>query len=172
MTQKETAPSSLGAAPVNQDATKFNTPAYERLLAALRDHGSNVIERGSGAMAQCPGHDDQKSSLSLGLRHDGKGAVVYCHAGCDYQDILSALGMSPRDLFDDDEIRGIYAPKRDYLYPCGRLVRRKPDKSFPQSNTQGNSLFHADRVGDAETVYWPEGEKDVEAIEAVGGVAV
>jgi hypothetical protein len=47
MTQKETAPSSLGAAPVNQDATKFNTPAYERLLAALRDHGSNVIERGS-----------------------------------------------------------------------------------------------------------------------------
>jgi 5S rRNA maturation endonuclease (ribonuclease M5)/archaellum biogenesis ATPase FlaH len=111
--------------------------------------------------------------LSLGLRRDGKGAVVCCHAGCDYVDVLSALGMSPRDLFDDDGMRGIYAPKRDYRYPCGRVVHRKPDKSFPQSgNTKGNSLFHADRVGDAETVYWPEGEKDVEAIEAVGGVAV
>jgi putative DNA primase/helicase len=173
MTQKENRPRIEGAVSVNQDATNFTTSAYERLLAALRDHGSNVIERGSGAMAQCPGHDDQKSSLSLGLRHDGKGAVVCCHAGCDYLDVLSALGMSPRDLFDDDGMRGIYAPKRDYRYPDGRVVNRKPDKSFPQSgNTKGNSLFHADRVGDAETVYWPEGEKDVEAIEAVGGVAV
>jgi hypothetical protein len=88
-------------------------------------------------------------------------------------DILTALGLSMGDLFDDDGIRGIYAPKRDYRYPDGRVVHRKPDKSFPQSgNTKGNSLFHADRVGDAETVYWPEGEKDVEAIEAAGGVAV
>ncbi len=148
--------------------------AYERLVDVLRGQGRDVNDGGHGnVQAQCPAHDDGRSSLSIGPRKDGKGVVVHCHAGCDYQAVLAALGMSARDLFDDDGMRGIYAPKRDYRYPDGRVVHRKPDKSFPQSgNTKGNSLFHAERIGDAETVYWPEGEKDVEAIEAGGGVAV
>jgi HK97 family phage major capsid protein len=142
--------------------------AREKFEDALRERGLLVKVNS----AQCPAHPDGSPSLSIGDRRDGKGFVLKCHGGCDYQDVLSALGMSPPDLFDDDGMRGIYAPKRDYGYPCGRVVHRKPDKSFPQSNTKGNSLFHADRIGDAQTVYWPEGEKDVEAIEAVGGVAV
>ena len=62
-----------------------------------------------------------------------------------------------------------------YPYPDGRVVYRKPDKSFPQSgNTKGKdrALFHADRIGDAQLVFVVEGEEDVYAIEAVGGVAV
>ena len=143
--------------------------ARERFDDALRSANKYV----DGKKALCPAHDDSNASLSISERRDGKGIVIMCHAGCDYRDVLAALGMSPRDLFDDDGIRGVYAAKRDYRYPDGRVVHRKPDKSFPQSgNTKGNSLFHADRVGDAQTVYWPEGEKDVEAIEAVGAVAV
>jgi hypothetical protein len=143
--------------------------ARERFEDALRNAGKYVDTK----KALCPAHDDSNASLSIGDRRDSKGIVVKCHAGCDYQDVLAALSMAPRDLFDDDGMREIYAPKRDYRYPDGRVVHRKPDKSFPQSgNTKGNSLFHADRIGAAETVCWPEGEKDVEAIEAVGGVAV
>jgi putative DNA primase/helicase len=143
--------------------------ARERFDDALRNAGKYV----DGKKALCPAHDDSNPSLSISDRRDGKGIVIKCHAGCDYQYVLSALGWSPRDLFDDDGMRGIYAPKRDYRYPDGRVVHRYPDKTFPQSgNRKGNSLFHADRIGDAETVYWPEGEKDVEAIESVGGVAV
>jgi putative DNA primase/helicase len=143
--------------------------ARERFGDALRDAGKYVDTK----KALCPAHDDSNASLSISDRRDGNGIVIKCHAGCDYQDVLSALGWSPRDLFDDDGMRRIYEPKRDYRYPDGRVVHRKPDKSFPQSgNTKGNSLFHADRIGAAEIVYWPEGEKDVEAIEAVGGVAV
>lgn len=52
-------------------------------------------------------------------------------------------------------------------------MHRKPGKQFPQSGDKTDrSLFHANRIGDATTVYVPEGEKDVEVIEAVGGVAV
>lgn len=143
--------------------------AREGLDDALRGAGKYV----DGKKARCPAHDDNNASLSIGDRRDGKGIVLKCHAGCDYRDVLTALGMSPRDLFDDDGMREVYSPKRDYRYPDGRVVHRKPDKSFPQSgNTKGNQLFHADRIGSAETVYWPEGEKDVEAIEAAGGVAV
>ena len=143
--------------------------ARERFEDALRDRG-HIIK---GNSAQCPAHPDSSPSLSIGDRRNGDGIVVYCHAGCTTPDILTALGLSMGDLFDDDEIRGIYASKRDYPYPDGRVLNREPGKRFRQSgNTKGNSLFHADRIGDAQTVYWPEGEKDAEAIEAAGGVAV
>jgi hypothetical protein len=143
--------------------------ARERFEDALRERGLVV----KGNRAQCPAHPDNSPSLSLGDRRDDKGFVLKCHAGCENIDVMAAVNMTLRDMFDDDGMRGIYAPKRDYRYPDGRVVHRYPDKAFPQSgNTKGNSLFHVDRVGDALTVYWPEGEKDVEAIEAAGGVAV
>jgi 5S rRNA maturation endonuclease (ribonuclease M5) len=148
--------------------------AYERLVDALRDQARDVKDTGHGkAQAQCPAHDDHRASLSIGPRKDGKGVVAHCHAGCSTQDVVSAVGLSMRDLFDDDQMRDVYAPRRDYHYPDGRVVHRKPNKDFPQSgNTKGRALFHADRIGEATTIYVVEGEKDVEAIEAVGGVAV
>jgi 5S rRNA maturation endonuclease (ribonuclease M5) len=148
--------------------------AYLRLVDALQANGSIVKDTGQGkAQAQCPSHDDGNPSLSIGPRRDGKGVVVTCHAGCDYRQVLDAIGLSPRDLFDDDALRDAYNTKADYRYPDGRIVHCKPDKQFPQSgNTKGRALFHADRINDAEIVYVPEGEKDVLAIEAAGGVAV
>ena len=140
----------------------MSTTAYERLIDALRDHGSDVKDNGHGkAQAQCPAHDDNRSSLSIGPRKDGKGVVVYCHAGCTHQDVLGAIGWTTRDLFDEDGLRRIYNPTRDYCYPDGRRVHRKPDKTFPQSgNMKDRSLFHGDRIGDATTFYVTEGEKD------------
>ncbi|VBA62110.1 AAA family ATPase [Mycobacterium attenuatum] len=92
--------------------------------------------------------------------------LVFCHAGCEIGDILGQLGLAAGDLYDDR--RGAL-----YAYPDGRKVHRSPSKSFRQSgNTKGRSLFHADKVGGASTVYVVEGEKDVLAVEAAGGSAV
>jgi hypothetical protein len=147
--------------------------AFARLVDALRDTGSNVIANGAKAQAQCPAHEDRQASLSLGPRKDGKGVVVYCHANCDYLDVLAALKFSPRDLFDDDGMRAAYSDRNTYTYPDGRTVHRAPGKKFRQSgNTKGTSLFHADKIGGADTFYVPEGEKDVLAAESVGAVAV
>jgi len=148
--------------------------AYERLVDALRAHGRDIKDSGAGrAQAQCPAHDDTHPSLSVGPRRDALGVVVHCHAGCPPAEVLAALGLSLRDLFDDDDMAAVYAPRRSYHYPDGRVVHRKPDKSFPQSGkTNGNSLFRADRVGDDDIIYVVEGEKDVEAIELAGGAAV
>ncbi|BBY87824.1 hypothetical protein [Mycolicibacterium tokaiense] len=152
--------------------------AYETIVGRLSDDGRKVVEKADGhAQAECPAHDDHNPSLSIAPRKDGRGVVICCHAGCDYLDVLDALDLSPRDLFDDESLQRVYSPRRTYDYPDGRKVHRKPGKSFPQivptvRNPDGHSLFHADRVGGATTVYWPEGEKDVEAIEALGAAAV
>lgn len=42
--------------------------------------------------AHCPAHDDRKASLSVKSADDGC-VLLYCHAGCSYKAILSALGM-------------------------------------------------------------------------------
>jgi 5S rRNA maturation endonuclease (ribonuclease M5) len=139
--------------------------AYERLLDALRDHGSTVNDNGHGkAQAQCPAHDDGRASLAI-TRIDGS-VLLHCHAACDTADVLAALKLELRDLYDKPA-------GAVYHYPDGRRVHRKPDKTFRQSgNTKGNSLFHADCVGSAELVYVCEGEKDVLAVESVDAAAV
>jgi len=147
--------------------------AYETIIDALRAAVGTVRDNGGSATAQCPAHDDRNPSLSIGHRRGGDGAVVCCHAGCDTRDVMAALNLTMSDLFDEPKVREIYAPSRTYAYLGGRRVHRKPDKSFPQSGDKSDrSLFHADRIGDAATVYVPEGEKDVEAVEAAGGVGV
>lgn len=151
-----------------------NSSAIDRVVAALSGHGRAVEFKNDGRVeAQCPAHDDKEPSLSIAARADGKGAVLHCYAGCSAIDIVTALGLRMADLFDDDRMRAAWNSRRDYVYPGGRRVHRKPTKGFPQSgNKADNTLFHADQVGDAATVYVPEGEKDVEVIEAVGGTAV
>ena len=141
--------------------------AFDRLLDALRYQGSHVIDTGHGkARARCPAHDDHNPSLSItGI--DGQ-VLVHCIAGAapPIKAVVEALDLQMADLFDTRS-------GADYRYPDGRIVHRKLNKTFPQSgNTKGTALFHADRIADANTVYIPEGEKDVLAIEAVGGAAV
>jgi hypothetical protein len=148
--------------------------AYHRIIDALQANGRRVIEHGGGkAQAQCPAHDDHNPSLSIWPREDRKGVLVKCHAGCDLLDVLAGIGLITRDLFDDPQMRRVYGDRATYVYPGGRQVHRKPGKAFPQSGNKGDhSLFHAERIGDACLVHVPEGERDVLAIEALGGTAV
>lgn len=148
--------------------------AYTVFVDAARANGRNVIERGDNrARIQCPSHDDHNPSLEIAPRRDGKGIVVTCHAKCDHRDVLAALGLQARDLFDDATMRAAYNCRTTYTYSDGRRVHRKPDKTFPQSgNTKGKALFQVEQIGDACLVYVPEGEKDCLAITAAGGIAV
>jgi hypothetical protein len=76
--------------------------AYERLLDRLRDQGKRHREGPGQTMAQCPSHDDRQASLAI-YRKAGRIKIV-CYAGCDDAlDILPALGLGVRDLFDEPE---------------------------------------------------------------------
>src|SRR5947209_8384112 len=54
---------------------------------------------GSGWMARCPAHDDRQASLSISEGTDGR-VLLYCHAGCSLTDVLAAVRLEPRDLFN------------------------------------------------------------------------
>lgn len=138
--------------------------AYKRVISALDQDGKQIIERSDGvSIAQCPSHNDGRPSLSV--RSIEGSALVYCMAGCATADVVESLGLNMSDLFDEEA-------GAKYVYPGGRVVSRTPDKEFFQSgNKADKSLFHADRIKGG-TVYVTEGEKDVLAIESVGGQAV
>ena len=63
-----------------------------------------VRASGDGSwVACCPAHDDANPSMSVTAR-DGK-VLLHCHAGCQTAEIVSALGLEMKDLFEDD-LRG------------------------------------------------------------------
>jgi hypothetical protein len=48
--------------------------------------------------ARCPAHGDRSPSLSIAEGRDGR-VLIHCFAGCTVDDILSALKLARRDLF-------------------------------------------------------------------------
>jgi hypothetical protein len=53
-------------------------------------------------LARCPGHEDKRPSLSIASGRDGR-VLLRCFAGCDFEDVVAAMGLEPRDLFPPRE---------------------------------------------------------------------
>jgi hypothetical protein len=86
---------------------------------------------------------------------------------------MAALDLTMGDLFDNRH-------EAIYRYDDGRRVRRYYDengtKQFSQSGVKNPTsvLYRLEKIKAAENgtpIYLPEGEKDVHAIEAIGGIA-
>ena len=143
---------------------------------------------GGGWVALCPSHDDQSPSLSLS---DSAGKVlVHCHAGCAQDVVIDTL--KARGLWDSKpkpakrEIRATY----DYIDPDTGAIRfqvvRYEPKDFRQRRPDGAGgwswsvpkseriLFNLPAVRSADlskAIFIVEGEKDVQALAAIGCVA-
>ena len=87
------APEHSLAASVNGVSNAAQRP-IDRVLARCAD----VRRSGDGYIARCPAHDDRRPSLHINDKPDGK-ALVWCGAGCPQENVISALGLSPIDLF-------------------------------------------------------------------------
>ncbi len=139
--------------------------------------------------ALCPGHQDRNPSLSVGTGQDGR-VLLKCHAGCELEDILGALGLAKSDLFASSN--GTAPMAEEYLYheADGGVVMkvvRKPGKKFAQAQPDGSGgwvwntkgvdrvIYRLPKVLEAvaakKTIYVAEGEKDVHALERHGVVA-
>jgi hypothetical protein len=51
--------------------------------------------------ASCPAHDDPGPSLNVTWDASSGKTLVHCHAGCEGPDVISALGLTWADLFDE-----------------------------------------------------------------------
>jgi putative DNA primase/helicase len=163
--------------------------AIDRVHAALIEHGS----KRDGDHWQCPFHEDHTPSLHV-TNGDGK-VLLHCLAGCSTDEVLAALGLSMRDLFDDDDsptqARSVEA-EYDYTEESGELlfqVVRFAPKDFRQRRPDATSadgwawsikdvrrvLYRLPEVIEAvregRVVWVVEGEKDVHALESAGEVA-
>lgn len=165
--------------------------AYERVIQSLNDHGS----KGRGNAWQCVAHEDKAPSLSIGRRNDGKGVVLYCHAGCNPEDVVQALGLAMQDLFDEPlEKRGRPQVVAEYpycdesgqiLYSVRRLEpgydgERKTFRQYKPDGTAGvkgirRVLYRLpDVLAQAQAgmpIIVVEGEKDADNLAAIGAVA-
>lgn len=143
--------------------------AFERILDALRGNGCEykTTSKPNVVKSQCPAHTSKTTnSWPLTVTGSDQKTLIHCHAGCDNEDVLAALDMTLADLFDDHN-------GAVYNYPDGRKVHRTATKKFWQSgNKTGRALYRQDALDGATTVFVTEGEKDADAIRAIGGFAV
>ncbi len=77
---------------VNSGGHKGNS-TVARVVDALGRHGARPRRTSSGYLALCPAHEDREPSLSIGEGDDGR-ALIKCHAGCETEAVLRALGMT------------------------------------------------------------------------------
>ena len=154
---------------------------FELALSRL----DGVRKVGGGFMARCPCHKDLKQSLSVTEGKDGK-ALIYCHAGCEYSNIIKAMDLRRDRNNDTPVITAIY----DYTDAEGKslyqVVRFHP-KNFKQRrydeergwvwNLNGiqPTLYHLPELIQAITegkqMFIVEGEKDADNLRKNGQVA-
>ncbi len=164
-------------------------------LACGRSGCPCATARAAG-QTHCPAHDDEHPSLSIS-EHNGK-ALVRCHAGCEQDTVVAAL--RERSLWEGARSEVARRELTAYSYvgengaPLYEVVRYEP-KDFRQRRPDGRGgwIWNLEGVGrvvynlpavvavveaarrepddPAWTVFITEGEKDADALNALGLVA-
>lgn len=162
--------------------------ALDRVHDALAAAGSRSDH--TGRSWQCPAHDDNAPSLSVGRGSKGADVVLHCHAGCPTEDVVAALGLTLADLYDEPREKRNDRPVKVAEYPyCDEngvllytVVRYAP-KTFRQYAADGTPSIKGVRrvpyrlpqvraeAAAGGTVLVVEGEKDVDNLAAAGVVA-
>ena len=143
---------------------------------------------GNNIQAFCPAHQDKKPSMTITLSDDK--ALIFCHAGCDIDDILKAANLTFADLFlDGNKPSNIY----QYRDINGNLVYeklkfKKPDGSKTFYQRQINNDKITDNLKDInrvpynypnlvkainkdDIILYVEGEKDANTGKVLGYTA-
>lgn len=154
------------------------------ILARLRDPKAAGQDKW---MAFCPCHNDgaTQGRRSLSVKDEGGKVLLYCFAGCKYEDIMDALGLKPE--INAHKPKRVIVATYDYRDADGRVryqaVRYHP-KSFVQCqlNEAGGKVWNMKGVeplpfrlpeslaaiAKGEPVFITEGEKDVLNLAAIG----
>lgn len=137
-------------------------------------------------MAMCPAHRDDQNSLQITRGNSGN-VLLKCFAGCSFDDVVRALGITPRDTFAPNQSRSDVLAVYNYETEGGvllyqvlrrfpkRFVQRRPD---PQDRTRWiydlegvqPTLYRLpDLVSNRErAVVVVEGEKDADRLWSEG----
>jgi hypothetical protein len=143
--------------------------------------------QGDKVQAYCQAHDDKNASLSITVDQDK--ILIFCHAGCTADAVLSAVNLKLADLF----LNGDHTPEAIYQYRTkeGGLAYEKVkyrsangDKTFKQRRLDAEGKIIYDLKGirhipfnypnvikskkEDKTIIDAEGEKDAETARILG----
>lgn len=138
--------------------------------------------------ARCPAHDDKRQSLSVSCGTDGR-ILLNCHAGCTPEEIVDAMGLKMKDLYQMEKPKKEVVAQYQYFDADGVPTVQKirySDKSFTwRRESAGDWIYN--RQGVEPTLYTStsdgtkslpvdvflvEGEKDVNTLKRLGKAAV
>lgn len=162
--------------------------ALERVQEALSRAGSHQRYGGNWS---CPGprHANGDRDPSLSVKQGAQGAVLKCHTGCSYEEVIEALRLSPRDLFDepngprDPVARYIYRDEQGQIQFAKFRYQNKKFATFhPEEGDWVQRIGDAKRVlyrlpqllqgiADGKVVWVTEGEKDADRLALQGEIA-
>lgn len=128
-----------------------------------------VARSGSGYVACCPAHEDHEASMTVGEGEDGR-VLVYCHRGCSFEEIASALAVPAASLCGPDAAADVpndpKPPAEDYdyedergtlLFRVSRFYKQNAagewKKQFAQKRHLGEGQFARNMDGAERTVY-------------------
>jgi putative DNA primase/helicase len=136
-------------------------------------------------LARCPAHEDRQASLAIREGDDGR-ILLKCHAGCAFDTIVAALGVSKSALFPPKASActlGREIATYDYKDTSGALlyqVVRFDPKTFRQRCPDGKGgwcytlngvsrvVYRLPELHGREAVVVCEGEKDCDRLWAAG----
>ncbi len=140
-------------------------------------HFENVKKVGKNQYtARCPVHGDLHNSLSIGYSDEKSHILVYCHAGCEIDEILKSIGLKMSDLYPEASKGKQILYQKTYIYKDEnnedvyyktRIDYGVKDKTFffEQPNGKKNLKgahrvpYNLSEVLKSSTVYFVEGEK-------------
>ncbi len=112
------------------------------------DQLRQVKKTSTGWQAQCPAHDDSSPSLSIAEGTNGR-ILLKCHAGCETEAVVTAMGLTMKDLFVDQPGQPGYSTSISAYLSDDYIV-----KTYDYHNDDGNMIFQVVRYA------LPNGKKD------------
>ena len=148
-----------------------------------------VKQYSGGFKAICPAHEDREASLGIREGEDHE-ILLKCYSGCETKDVLEAMDLTFGDLFPGSKKNASMGePESVYTYtdeegnPLFESVRFH-NKQFRQRHKleDGTYSYHLENVRrvlyrlpevleaarNNEVIYLVEGEKDADALRAIG----
>lgn len=112
-----------------------------------------VTPTGSGTwLACCPAHGDEHPSMSV--KAEGGKILVHCHVGCTASDVVAAMGLELKDLFEDARQTGNSVPATaasDCVHPKKKSGSHgKWVCDYVYHDADGNLLYKASRYVGAD----------------------
>ena len=107
---------------------------------------NNVLAKTNNGTV-CPAHEDDHGSLSVNQVEDR--ILIKCHAGCEFKNIVAALGMRSDDFFEKQQKRknantaGIFSGAnhgRSIASNAGAAVQKKMKKYRKTAKLERNFL--------------------------------